>query len=221
MFRSLELATSRILVAVIPLLALESAAEAQRIVVMHVAVTDDPNIGRDCHIDQANIRDLFAHYPDLDRITQFIAIRGPRANYNTIVNQLNALQVGPDDAVMFYYSGHGAENKHHQNYCMLSKNDRPLFVSQVSQIIARKRPRLNLVIADMCSVVMRPEPPFSMGGPPERVVPPSGIPPAYVSLFLESRGPAIIISSSSNQVAVGDLYWGGHFHLRLRELHSE
>lgn len=144
---------------------------------------------------------------------------------------LNNLKCGKNDIVFFYYSGHGGRpevmtkdsfphmqllvNPFNPNNIIKARNYYPL--SQVLKRIKSKRPRLAIVIGDLCnstSPLVPVENVASMRG----ITKISKIPcEFYRALFLKVKGSIIATSSRPKEVSKGDAVYGGYFTASFTE----
>jgi hypothetical protein len=144
--------------------------------------------------------------------TSPVFLTGDRCNAHSIVQSIRELTVGANDTLVFYYSGHGAFDLSHApagdlarghflamaNYA--SDHD-DLMRATLLQELAKKRPRLLVVITESCNTYY----PAHVN----RFQLPSGRPAGQTSLeklLLNYRGVVDLNSSSHGQVT-----WGGLF----------
>jgi hypothetical protein len=167
------------LIAIALVIASSVAAKAQTIHVISVADVDDPFIGRGT---AANSQLLQKAATVISLVTKmapdFSEVRGPDFKCSDILTKIGALQSGPDDVVIFYYSGHGfapisdpndaskpAQSAYPWFYCKPDPGKpRPNFES-ITGLLAAKNPRLLISVADTCNVILPiTEPPSSAKG---------------------------------------------------------
>lgn len=137
-----------------------------------------------------------------------------------VVRQVQALQgVQPDDALVFYYAGHGAYDQQNRQYFHLLPSRSPLYRQTLYAALARHNPRLLVLISDCCytySESREGPPTLGFGQPP----PPDGTATRtlFQALFFKTRGVVDITSAGRDQSSywVGDLTRGSIFGFSLR-----
>lgn len=135
-----------------------------------------------------------------------VAGRGKRV---VIENTLNQLSVNPDDVVIFYYSGHGANPGGGDRWPMLGIEGQStpvpnlLKLSSVKKTLQSKNPRFLITMADACN---KPMP-----GSADRGRRQSNQPAGFKKLFLGYKGTIIASSSIPYQYSYGDPQNGGLF----------
>jgi hypothetical protein len=125
---------------------------------LHVLIVGDVNdwgIGRSVRKDVNNIKALVGEIIEatgLD-LDQAIFIEENFSQHN-VTNWLSNLRVGPDDVVMYYHSGHGYRTLAMEEvWPALSFGwfGGSLRLKEVADAVVAKRPRLALVMADVCN----------------------------------------------------------------------
>lgn len=100
-FQVLWLAAAAVLMSVNPALA------AGRIHLILVMDTDDPTaVGDDVEKDAANIKERFTDNVPSGQLS-IKDLRGPNVTRENVLRTIRNLPVGPDDAIVFAYGGHG------------------------------------------------------------------------------------------------------------------
>ena len=139
---------------------LTSSVEAQQVHALLVIMDADGSIGHSVKIDGDNIRALLQNHVDdiyKTRVKTLYSSAG-EATVSNIQREIRALRPGPDDVVLFYFSGHGG---------MVSQTDRRTYLSvtddanmnkhttllreDVEAAVTAHNCRLHLVITDCCS----------------------------------------------------------------------
>jgi hypothetical protein len=142
---------------------LTSSVEAQQVQKVHavlVIMDADASIGDSVKIDGDNIRELLQNRVDNiyeTRVKTLYSSAG-EATVSNIQREIRALRPGPDDVVLFYFSGHGG---------MVSQTDRRTFLTvtddaninkyttllreDVEAAVTAHNCRLHLIITDCCS----------------------------------------------------------------------
>lgn len=118
---------------------------------------------------------------------------------DVIVNHFRDIRSGPNDVLLFYYTGHGAtfEGQGH----VLTTSHGNLLRDTLRAQMSAKRPRLCVILTDCCSslVKRRREPP-APGAP----APPDQVSRLFQCLFLDHQGIVDVTSSS-----FGEISWSG------------
>jgi Caspase domain len=148
-----------------------NCAYAQKIHAILAADTSDGSIGAGITENVKNIRAFLrvVHtLTDLDVSTSEVS--GDQFDCNSIVDAMAAVNPTPNDAVVFYYSGHGFRQNSTQSqfpefYCIRSRQDKQIDMSMVVKELQSKQPRFVLAIADTCNVEV-PPPPAAAGAAP-------------------------------------------------------
>jgi hypothetical protein len=127
---------------------------------------------------------------------------GQELSRNTMLGAIQRLRVAPDDAVLFFYCGHGAYSPQHGTYTLAS-GDRGqgwLFLSEIRGAIAQKRPKFAAVILDCCNS-LRPIP-----GERRMFVPFAAhredYSPLFEKLFFSEPKSLVITSSGPNEYSL-------------------
>ena len=126
-----------------------------------VANSNDPSIGDACYKDMNRMVETFGDLADFLSVGMDTAtISGNRYTKTNIENAIKELDPGPEDIVVFYYSGHGFRKKKDSrrfpyldfrekpgdDYLIQSANIEDIFVA-----IRKKGARFNLVFSDCCN----------------------------------------------------------------------
>ena len=172
---------------------------AQRIHVLVVSDASDwahwgvlqPNI----QVDVAEVSAMFHNNipkEQLDYVS--LAFDGDEGGApSTILKAIQEFQVGPDDAVVFYYTGHGgADDRGH--YLAMEKGK--LYRAELRRSMLAKRPRLAVIMTDCCNVRADGR---AFAAPAVDVNSPKVVTPLFRSLFIEPRGVVDINSSAPDQ----------------------
>lgn len=175
-------------------------------------------VEKDLRNMQAQVQEI-AHYTGLELKT--VMITGDKVNQAKIREELNDLQVKPDDVVLFFYSGHGShENKDLKNpwpYLLLSRDRSTIDLETINSILMAKHPRLLLSVANACNNIAPPEDSpgeFTMQGDVDYSWLLNHDLKAennYRKLFLETKGAIIVTSSKVGEVSFGRPSYGGYF----------
>jgi Caspase domain len=89
-------------------------------------------------------------------------IRDGSFRCTNIRSAVERLMVNPDDAVIFYYAGHGfrrdsTQTKFPEFDCQRSRGDRALDMNAITKVLIGKQPRFVLALADACNQKTRSE----------------------------------------------------------------
>ena len=174
---------------------IETSAHAQ--VKVHVVIaTDsrDPIIGRFVASDNRTISGTMGANIAEEQI-EFYPIEPDQMRPADIHNRILNLPVGANDAVLFYYSGHGGYDATGQ-FFSLERGTTRLYRHVVRAAIESKQPRLGVLISDCCYAFL-PDPN------------PSGVAPAlfaqtkplFDELFFRARGLVDITSSQPGEIS--------------------
>jgi S1-C subfamily serine protease len=170
-----------------------------------VGDTLDPKIGRSVAFD---IRTISAGFGDQARLGERLkieTIEGENCRPDSILRRVASLTPGADDAVVVYYSGHGAFDDQIDQYFKFPRlgSQTILTRAQVRDAIKAKGTRLGVLITDCCnsqSVVPRVPRPVPMAAP--MYVGPPPISPLFISLFIETRGFVDVTSSKKGERSI-------------------
>ena len=184
------------------------AGRAQTVHALLVADTHDPLLHRACARDVQTMH---------DQVGQIAAALGYRLAEQRLVDggfsrknldaALRSLAPGPDDVLLFYYSGHG--------YNLRDRADRfPILALEkkaanaaknpglgtIHQLLKAKKPRLCVTLGDCCNNLVT----LTRGMVRKKPTPPGltdSLNAAYRKLFLQTRGDVLIASSAPPQQA--------------------
>ncbi len=132
-------------------------------------------------------------------------VRGELANMkDNILHAIDQCPAGQDDAIVVFYTGHGAydDNGH---FLVMPDGQTLLYRKTILEKLAGKHPRLAVLITDSCNV---PVPSEMQPGPAAMLLPPERISPLFESLFIRSRGVVDMNSSSEGEFSVGAIGGG-------------
>jgi len=184
--------------------------------------TDIPDIGQSCAVDQRVMETEFREISKAVGLPfQKYVLNGDKFTKANAEKILRDLEVGKNDVVLFYYSGHGFRwsnqtdrypqlDMRYSEYTPLSDKT-SLALSDVYRIISSKGGRLNIILSDCCNSDIGRNQMTSTTFMASRAFQGAEI-EKLKTLFLKSSGSMIITSSSP-----GEYSWcnvnGGFFTL--------
>lgn len=136
---------------------------AQTIHAVLVADTKDGSIGTGVAENETNIASFLNNLKTLTELNvASTVIDGANFSCKSIIDSINGLNVAADDAVFFYYAGHGfrrdgSQTQFPEFFCG-GPRDPTLTLSQAVNMIQSKQPRLVIAIADACNKITEPAP---------------------------------------------------------------
>lgn len=122
-----------------------------------IADTIDENIGESVKLD---VKRIVEEVNNISRYTgmelKSSILQGSKANYKETARLLNNLRVGKDDAVFFYFSGHGYRtvekgNNPWPDLNFAGYNMEGIDFSLIVEQLVKKQPRFILAVADSCN----------------------------------------------------------------------
>jgi len=198
--------------------AVSQSAGAQTLHAVIVADTSDASIGVSVKKDfDRNISLVNAIARNTTLTLSLHALTGSKLTLNNLRNTVKGLKVGKNDAVLFYYSGHGYRLwAKKSKWPLLYVSQQGLDFGELVDTIRRKKPRFFLAVTDSCNEYADKRPErrsFAMkkGGPPKL---------NYRRLWVETHGEIVIGSSSKGEFAWGDDTKGGYFSARFFASHQ-
>ena len=219
MKRSLSRAAA--FVCVLALLSTAGRAQAAKIFLLIAAdVSKEGGIYLSTGPDTGYVFDVFyAHVPEHQLVVYGMAGDGPDGRSawdgpdvrfdlgdmgNKLLTAIDTCPAGPDDTIVFFYSGHGAHDAR-GHYLLMPDQKTTLARQTVIESIRRKNPRLAVVITDSCANLVDRG---LLRGPAMAVEQPERASPLFDSLFFQSSGLVDVNSSSESQVAAGPIGGG-------------
>ena len=206
--------------------------ETMQLILLIVANTLDPHIGKACKLDILNAQKTFKGLAkELKIAKKDIVIKGKNYSKENVVATIEALEPGINDIVVFYYTGHGfrfdkekklkfpqldlqshpATNK----MADIKKNTQNL-VEIYDQLI-KKGARLNIVIGDCCNTDVK----FKKLFLSNRTQLPKLAWPKIVNnkmckiLFYHTKTSIVMAAADEEQLAITDEDRGSIFTLNL------
>ena len=139
---------------------LTSSVEAQQVHALLVIMDADASIGNSVKIDGDNIRELLQNRVDniYETHVKTLYSSAGEATISNIQREIRALRPGPDDVVLFYFSGHGGmvSQTDRRTYLLVTddvniKKSTTLLRADVEAAVTAHNCRLHLIITDCCS----------------------------------------------------------------------
>jgi hypothetical protein len=134
-----------------PTAALAQAAEAAKVRVLLALDTDD-NQGQCWGLDGENMRALIEHMVKKQGLEGRVVIdhfTGAKVSPKYILDFYHKLDAAPDDAVMFYFSGHGGYDKKKGHFMAFRRGI--LHRNDLLAAMDKRKPRLRVVLTDCCA----------------------------------------------------------------------
>ena len=198
------------LILVIVALLISNIAVSQTLHAIIFADTYSHDIGASVREDYKNMGIEFALIAEANGFQSKIydSCIGENFNRQTADKVLNELRCGSNDVVFFYYSGHG--NRSASQYPQLGLKGGTIALHTIDEIIARKNPRLRIIMADCCNGSIREDiKPQGDLGYASKID--TNSEKVYRSLFGDSVKGSIIIASSQPGENSISLEKGGAF----------
>lgn len=182
-----------------------------------IADTNDASIG------QSVKTDLYTMKRELELISQYAGMKldiktmeSNEVNNSNVVRAVKNLKVGPDDTLIFYFSGHGYRHSTKDTkWPMMHLKGGGLDFYWVATTLKAKNPRFMMVMTDSCNSYTDRSPLM------DKTFRPIEKANSYRKLFAEARGSIIASASSPGEYAWGSSA-GGAFSLKLlREIRKE
>lgn len=177
-----------------------------------VADTLDPTVGTSAEVDLGKFREKIEIIAEKAGMEQnLVVIEGLDLNRTKLLQSLSTLKTGPDDTVIFYYTGHGfrtPEKTDRWPYLAVGETieDSVDFTDVQNQLLA-KQPRLLLALSDSCNNVLE----LPTSGGTRNAGLSDGPNQAYIKLFRDYRGHVFGSGSSPTEFAWGNSIEGGFF----------
>lgn len=177
-----------------------SAAWGQAIHIILAADGADANIGN-------------AVKTDLDNMTNLFRANVPVANLNLIALDANAmtpdgmlrsvenLNVAPNDAIVFYYSGHGAFDVNGGRQFLELTVGGKLYRDTLLAKIEEKKPRLAVLLTDCCNNEVNTVPGTRSVGVVAPIQTPRSFSPIFENLFVFCKGTVDLTSSQPGELS--------------------
>ena len=170
---------------------------------IYVADVQDAQIGVSTKADVDHLSAQINTVKDLVglKLNQ-VLLSGPQFKIDTVLNYIDALQVAPDDVVLFYYSGHGyrTDVKDSKWPALFFSWEEGLDLKTVTSHLQAKKARFVFVMADCCNNVLARD-----GAPSYRALRKDNMNARmvenYKALFLKTKGVLTLASAGVGEYA--------------------
>ena len=138
-----------------------------------------------------------------------MVLTGKDVNANAILSYFRGLKVGRDDALFFYYAGHGATDPQKGHFLALQDlAAKPLLRADLRRAMQEHQTGLVVIMTDCCSTRFCCS--ARSAGSSRTREPPRSIDPVLRCLLYQSRG-VVDITAASGNASFGDDHEGGIF----------
>jgi hypothetical protein len=138
-----------------------------------------------------------------------VQLEGDQLTPENIVAHYQRLETGPDECVVFFYSGHGGTDANRGHY--IWPNQHPLLRSDLLAAMKQKNPGLVVCLTDCCSSLVDLKRPARPARRVRRADPPAAIQPLMLNLFFQHRGVVDITAAERGTEGWYDSEVGGMF----------
>jgi hypothetical protein len=138
-------------------------AEASKVRVLLVLDTDD-QMGATWGLDGDNVRLLVEHMVKKQGLEGRVTIdhfTGDKCSPKVVLDYYNKLDTNEDEALFFYFSGHGGYTKAKGHFMAFTRG--PLFRKDLLTAMDKRKPRLRVVLTDCCANDIASPPPRGGG----------------------------------------------------------
>ena len=171
-------------------------------------ISELDNVGRNVWADAHNVRELLENNIDGGRLnTVDLETRrtGNLLTKNDILQAIRGLNADSDDAVFFFYSGHGAVDSVAGQYFALASKEQ-VFRSEILEAMKSLNARLTILVSDCCSNQHDVDPSIRPRSPhiaPKHVTI-KGLRPLVEKLFFEASG--VVDITAAEEGTYGFIY---------------
>lgn len=138
-----------------------------------------------------------------------ILLQGTKATMANILQTMKSLQSGPNDVILYYFSGHGLMEKG-KTY-MLTADEKNLGRAEVEAIMKSKNARLKMIITDACSNDIDGPTASRSISKGNQQIDAGMFDETYKDLFLGYQGMMNLSSSTEGEFAWSNDQFGGFF----------
>lgn len=200
-----------------------------KLILVIVANTIDPEIGKGCREDIKSIRHMFDELSKHMKFN-FLELVVAEADYSkkNIVNAIDILTPGGNDIVVFYYSGHGFsyEKDADKIFPQVDMRSHPASddievinantqnLAEIFELVKSRGARLNIVIGDCCNSLIKFKRNFNGGDDKIRF---AERPPVIINkqtcetLFCDYTASILVAAAEKGEYAVSDEEIGSIF----------
>lgn len=172
-------------------------------------------LGTSVEIDGKRIEHLLIRGIPKDRL-DLTVYKGKDASAAKILEYYKTHKVGKDDALFFFYAGHGATDPEKGHFFALQEgNTTPLLRESLRKEMQRSSPGLIVIVTDCCSTRFKLKD-LGKGFRPGPADHPMEMDPVLRALFFQHRG-VVDITAAGDNSAFGDDQHGGLFTRTLGE----
>ena len=187
--------------------------DLERIHILMV-IDSDSNLGEGVVVDKKRMLMMWERTIPEKRYTLKI-LEGGAATKKNILKYYTDLKVGPNEGVVFYYAGHGVNDKDTRKHHIVLTHSDLLRRDELVQAMKAKRAELVVLLTDCCSTPQKLSAPTGKGmDPPEAK---GKILPTVGCLFFQTRG-LVNITAATDGPSWGDKDNGGVFTRALCQL---
>lgn len=194
-------------------------AEAARVHLIAVGDTLDKDIGEYAKEDIQSLTGTLESFGRKSLLPP-VVLEGDDCNPTAIVQALNRLQLRPDDAVVFYFTGHGAYDNQNGQFLQIPRLEKDGNVSReqlkntIKGWVDARQIRLGVLMTDMCNLRKIIAVPLALAPGAAAAAPgPEDDLPIFKALFVDSEGFVDVTSASTNEAAATYpkyTFGGGH-----------
>lgn len=179
-------------------------ATAQRLHAIVVADTVSPGIGMPVSRSVDALVTALEESIPADKLSLTL-LTGDKYSRAQVLDAVRAVEPGEDDAILYYFCGHGFYDSRRGTLFKPPGEDRELYLSEIRKPLREKRPRLLVTICDCCSGRVQRA---TFAPAPRETVRPDEVSAICRKLFWQSSGNLVINSSSPGQYATVRLSGG-------------
>jgi hypothetical protein len=188
----------------------KGAGKPSKLYVLLVIDDLDPGVGKSALRDRDNLtRLLEGGFRDHKDRLQLTVLQGNAASDKAIFDYYQNLKPGPDDALMFYFSGHGMHDPRLLGHVLSLPGGGRMYRAVIRHAMVSKGARLCVLLSDACASF-----PFGMEVRPAKEGPDWE---TMRNLFFLPRGLVDINAVAEGEVAWCNAQLGGFFTFALTE----
>jgi hypothetical protein len=189
--------------------------ELRRLRVLLVIDSDDSRIGKSVVIDRARITAALRLGIPAGKL-DLTVLSGKKATPAAVRSYYSKLSSGPDEALLFYFCGHGAF-RGNDHVLQFRDGELELPRSELRKLMAARKAALTVVLTDCCGTLLPVKKSDDVARKQYMI---KTTPQVPGHLFLRARGVVDITAASKGQSAFGDDEVGGFFTLTFAGLLS-